>query len=128
MGGDEAGKAGGGIMVFCNHYNGTALNKVCKAGVVYHDVRDASGPGRYKFPCFREDGVASRCPLCAYPSEEEIARQEEEMHQAAMTVITRLIDGKCTVCGGEVTSRQKIGRCVYGYPCGHRMYQGGLGE
>lgn len=116
------------ITAWCKHYRDIGLNKTCKVGVAYHDVREASGDGPYKFPCFQEDGIASRCGQCVYPTEEEQAQMQEEVQQAALTFFQRLVGGICTVCGGEVTERRKIGRCVYAEPCGHRMYQGGLGE
>ena len=48
----------------------------------------------------------------------------EQLEQAALQFFDRLINGVCTVCGGEVTKHVQVGRCVYAEPCGHRMYQG----
>jgi len=38
--------------------------------------------------------------------------------------LTRLASGVCIVCGVPLTKEVKVGRCVYGEPCGHRQRQG----
>ena len=30
----------------------------------------------------------------------------------------------CCVCGGTITKKVQVHRCVYAEPCGHRLYQG----
>jgi hypothetical protein len=45
----------------------------------------------------------------------------------AMTRMFELMSHKtdlCFRCGKQVTSMQKIGRCVYARPCGCRLWQG----
>ncbi len=35
-----------------------------------------------------------------------------------------LAAGVCPHCQAEIKERKQIGRCVYAFPCGHRLYQG----
>ena len=41
-------------------------------------------------------------------------------------ILDRLDAGLCPQCGMKPERKKQIGRCVYAYPCGHRMYQGKL--
>jgi hypothetical protein len=47
-----------------------------------------------------------------------------EMRQAAKEALRRLVAGDCSHCGAAVEKRVQVGPCVYGEPCGHRLYQG----
>jgi hypothetical protein len=39
----------------CIHFNGI-MEKTCKAGICYSDVREEPGEGPYKFPCLKQGG------------------------------------------------------------------------
>lgn len=36
----------------------------------------------------------------------------------------RMADRQCVHCGTPVETYEKVGRCVYADPCGHRQWQG----
>jgi hypothetical protein len=42
----------------CIHFNGI-MEKICKAGINYSDVRVSDGNGPYKFPCLKQGGECS---------------------------------------------------------------------
>jgi hypothetical protein len=49
----------------------------------------------------------------------------EEESAAIRLYFERLIGGKvCPVCGKHLVTKRQVGWCVYGVPCGCRMYQG----
>lgn len=51
-----------------------------------------------------------------------------EIHAAAIAFLENLAAGKCPVCGNVPNRYVQRGRCVYGDPCGHRMWQGSAKE
>ena len=38
-----------------------------------------------------------------------------------------MFEGHCPHCGKPVERERQAGHCVYGEPCGHRLYQGRVG-
>lgn len=69
---------------WCVHYNGIT-KKVCKAGVVYLDVRQPVDGTKYEFPCFKDDGNGKGCGKCRFPTEEEIKAHHE--------MLSKMFDG-----------------------------------
>lgn len=113
-------------MDWCRHFNGI-MNKTCRVGVAYADVRVAGvrpgAEGGYRLPCIESEGVPEVCEQVSYFTVEEKARREEEIAAAMRQFGEDLAAGRCPACHQSATKRQ-VGRCVYGEPCGHRMYQG----
>lgn len=52
----------------CIHFNGV-MEKVCKAGVNYKDVRETPPTGPYKFPCLKQGG---ECKHAQFTTDEEV--------------------------------------------------------
>lgn len=52
----------------CIHFNGV-MEKVCKAGVNYADVREEPEDGPYKFPCLKQGG---ECAHAQFRTDEEV--------------------------------------------------------
>ena len=67
----------------CKHYNGV-VNKICKAGIKYEDVKVIHGPTSEVYsslPCIKdwnESGLA-KCDKCEFRTEEEIAARRAEL-------------------------------------------------
>ena len=59
----------------CLHFNGT-VNKSCKRGVVYNDVKDSS-TSPFRYPC-HSDGVDILCGFREYPTVEQLDREDKE--------------------------------------------------
>jgi hypothetical protein len=108
----------------CRHFNGIQ-NKACEAGIPYKQFLYQNYP---IFPCrVRDDGTFSgACSAFAWSTPEEIEAEEKATSEAVAAYFTALSAGLCPVCGQAVTDKRQVGRCVYGEPCGHRLYQGKL--
>jgi hypothetical protein len=39
----------------------------------------------------------------------------------------KLSNNICPICDSQVKQQRQVGHCVYGEPCGHRLYQGTVG-
>lgn len=53
--------------------------------------------------------------------------EQEAAVAAVIEKVNALSNGtsrECYVCGREIARMEKIGRCVYAHPCGHRLWQG----
>lgn len=130
----------------CKFYNGDFHNKQCEAGVAYRDVTtdpDVLEGSAFRKPCIdweewnrqhRKEGFDNdfqrqnwdrrgTCGKREEPSDEEIAATEAEIKRRTAEFLSNLSEGRCPECRQEVKQRQ-VGRCVYGVPCGHRLYQG----
>jgi hypothetical protein len=105
----------------CRHFTGVGLG-TCAAGVSYQSVKDTT-VRPYRFPCSSPDS-ATRCAFAHYYTADELAAQEQEMDEAARRMADDLKHGRCPECHQPVERRVQVGRCVYGEPCGHRLYQG----
>lgn len=109
----------------CRHFTGIH-REVCAIGIRYDSLRDASGPGMAKWPCI----VLSREPAktnCIYLSRwtaEESAAMFEEDRRRIDEALSNLASDICPQCKTPVTTKRQVGPCVYGDPCGHRLYQG----
>lgn len=56
-------------------------------------------------------------------------RLTPQMVEVATRYLTEMVEGKvCPVCHAPLTKRYQQGKCVYGLPCGHRLYVGRLSK
>ncbi len=111
--------------VWCRHHRGIQYD-TCKAGVDYRSVRDATGPGMAKWPCTtNNEGVAIPCPLFDPYTQAEIDERDRQVSEAleGMAKLMRRETDICFQCGKQITSMQKVGKCVYA-SCGCRLWQG----
>lgn len=68
---------------WCKHYNGTARNEACEAGVKYADVTDTT-TRPYSLPCIGESNKAGvTCAKCEFPTAEEVEADERERKERA---------------------------------------------
>lgn len=101
----------------------------CHAGVSYSAVEVKSG-GRIYHPCFfsdMHDSLVSgklHCDKMQYPTKEQVARYEEESRKSIERFMAELNSDICPHCHKPIEKYEQVGRCVYGRPCGHRLYQG----
>jgi hypothetical protein len=108
----------------CRHFTGIQ-HETCAAGVRYVDVRDASQPGPYRWPCIDVRGPAStECPKRSLLTAEEHEAREREVDAIVDQALAAIAAGKCHECGAAIEPSRKIGRCLYG-ACGHRIGQVG---
>lgn len=106
---------------FCRHFNGI-LNKHCKFGVLYDHIRDDSvRPCR--LPCIDSDAIT-----CCLHREEYTAVEREAQEAKYAEFMRDMESGICPHCKSVITSRQRIGRCLYASPCGHRLGQTAEGK
>lgn len=112
---------------WCVHYNGT-VNETCDAGVKYEDkvVPNIGQPGR-RLPCF-QDNELSNCHFQQWHTQEEIKAHEREITEWINSFATKLANNICPHCGAKIETKKQVGRCVYAYPCGNRLYQGKLAD
>lgn len=109
----------------CEHFNGL-MNKVCKAGVAYDDVKDTS-TRPYGIPCLREHITElTNCEQQKFLTDEEAQAQEAEIRARAQARVDREQAGFCGQCGAKVGKKVQVGRCIYNDPCGCRLGQGRL--
>lgn len=47
-----------------------------------------------------------------------------ETQEAIVQYFKMLSVGCCPQCGAKIEEEKQVGRCVYGLPCWHRLYQG----
>lgn len=59
--------------------------------------------------------------------EQEQTKPADEIGQLIVDYFKNLYSGRCPVCHEMVREQVQRGRCVYGLPCNHRMYQGEVG-
>jgi hypothetical protein len=68
----------------CIHFNGV-MEKVCKAGIKYEDVREEPQNGPYRFPCLKQGG---ECPQSKFLNEEQVNEKVTEIeHSCTQTII-----------------------------------------
>lgn len=95
----------------CIHFNGV-MEKVCKAGIKYEDVREEPQDGPYRFPCLKQGG---ECSHASFLNEEQVNERVAEIeHSCNQTIIaisiikdhikkTKEQQGKVKCeCGGEL--------------------------
>ena len=117
-------------MARCVHFTGVQHNQ-CKAGVVYLSVRDASGKGPYRWPCLtRGESAITTCAKRQLPTRAQAEKTVTERETHVQAFLAKVRDGKvCPTCDKPITGRQRVGRCIYLRPCGHRLGQAAaLGE
>lgn len=94
----------------CIHFTGI-MDKVCKAGIKYAEVRDESQKP-YGFPCIQTGG---QCPNAQYRTPEEVKSYIAEMQEEGMKTLgavalvkshfekTKMPSGKIQChCGGDL--------------------------
>ncbi|SRR6266568_971985 len=112
--------------IWCRHFNGIQ-NKICKMGIAYDlvGIKRENGPG-YMWPCFKDQGCTERCGHASFLSPEEVAEKEREASEALQRYLTNMANDICPQCERPIEEKKQVGRCVYSWPCGHRLYQGTL--
>lgn len=111
----------------CVHFTGIQ-NDRCDAGVRYIDVRDASQPGPYRWPCMTINGRAAttECVNRCFPTREEAHARAVDIETRMGEAARKLAEGKiCPHCDRPIEARRVVGRCEYLMPCGHRLGQVG---
>ena len=108
---------------WCRHYN-SLMNDTCNAGVNYLSVKHPTEPMGY--PCFKNRGCTDRCSLASFPTPEEIKQHNEEMDAILSEFLHKIADNICPHCNQHIQEKKQVGRCVYAWPCNHRLYQGTL--
>ena len=109
---------------WCKHYTGLT-HDTCEAGVLYKDVKDPSDKP-LGYPCFKDKGCTHLCSQAVFLTEEEIAEKKKDIQKSLERFLENLANDICPHCEKLIQEKKQIGRCVYGYPCGHRLYQGTL--
>jgi len=112
---------------FCKHYRAMALHDTCEIGIPYKNVakNKTDGPG-VEFSCWSSE--YKTCPHAVYPTEEEIQQENARIGEIVKQFFSNLNSDICPHCKQPIQEKKQIGRCVYAYPCGHRLYQGRLGS
>lgn len=113
---------------WCKHYHGVGNGPVCNAGVEYATVVDDSiRPSRW--PCTSVD-VRERCELFELPSQAELDKRDADIAEALTRMAAFMAHDTdlCPNCNQVVTELRQVGRSVYAYPCGHRLWQGTVPE
>ncbi len=107
------------FMSRCFYFNGIQ-NDRCRAGVLYDDLnRD----NQKALPCIPLEAEQAECSKFRAYTEDEARAKVQAQDESLERAFSRLSEGCCPTCGESVKHRQ-VGRCVYGVPCGHRLYQG----
>ncbi len=109
---------------WCRHYTGL-VHDTCKAGVRYQDVKDPSDKP-LGYPCFKDKGCTELCEKASFRTSEEIAEEHEKVRQSLQKYLENIANDICPHCNSPIQEKKQIGRCVYGLPCYHRLYQGTL--
>lgn len=109
----------------CIHFRGIQ-HTTCSAGITMLDVRDASQPGPYRWPCMTIAGREQfkNCASYQEPTAEEIAAWEAKLNARLDELRERGEKGLCADCGAKIERAEQVGRCAYARPCGHRIGQG----
>ena len=134
----------------CVHFNGVQ-NGECQCGIPYaaaardmtpaeREKADKWGGGEdwalfARIPCFTKNDLGGADPsnLCdgfRLPTADEVRAYEAEVNGAVDDMLNRMARfadpavKECPQCGEPATGAQKVGRCTYVSPCGHRAYQG----
>lgn len=115
------------MQMFCRHFTGVQ-NEICEKDISYADVRERPPEGgMYRFPCTNPD-YRHNCALWEPYTIEEIEQRDREYTDAMTSLITFMEHDTdiCPHCGKQVTRLQQVGHCVYGDPCGCRLWQGSI--
>jgi hypothetical protein len=74
----------------CIHFNGV-MEKVCKAGIKYEDVRVEPDEGPYKFPCLKQGG---ECSCAQFRTPEEVKEKISSIESDGVKVLIAIITVK----------------------------------
>lgn len=111
----------------CVHFNG--IQNTCAAGLDPMSFRDTSGKGMATFPCLDlGKPCAAICPQRRVMTDEEQDAEHAELMAAVAKFEADLASGACPTCQKKIEKRERVGRCEYARPCGHRLGQVGGGE
>ncbi len=113
----------------CVHFRG--IQNFCAAGIDPSTVRAPRVPPApmATFPCLDIGHPCSTtCGARRMMDEEELAAEERAIQAAVAKMITDDAAGLCHVCQGAIKRRERVGRCEYARPCGHRLGQVGGDE
>jgi hypothetical protein len=114
----------------CRHFTGIQ-HKTCAVGVAYNDVRDASQPGPYRWPCLESSWghidaslrrATTTCDRLSLLTQEEHRAKDEELRAAVDKALAAVESGVCHICGAPAEPSVIVGRCRYA-ACGHRVGQ-----
>jgi hypothetical protein len=88
------------------------MERVCKAGVCYADVREEPEEGPYKFPCLKQGG---ECSCAQFRTDEEVKAKVAEIDDSCIKTIVAMAAVKDHIhktkeqkgkvkckCGGEL--------------------------
>jgi hypothetical protein len=105
--------------IWCRHYTSPLQADSCRAGIAYDTVARP-------VPCVKFSRTSNwgQCPAFSEYTTAELDQQEREKQEGLRRFLQALAEGTCPHCGATVERREQVGRCVYGRPCGHRLYQG----
>ena len=107
----------------CRYFNGI-MNEICDKGINYRQLVGGEDFGlAMRLPCFKEEDSTGYCDLREFPSEKEGEEYEQKVNQAIKDFLEVLAGNICPMCDQPVKEKIQVGRCVYGKPCGHRLYQ-----
>lgn len=119
---------------WCVHYGGFGRpfgipieQHACEAGIRYWDVKvevEGASTNLDRLPCFKRNGLP--CTAQRFRTPEEVAQKNADAQASIKRYFDDIAEDKCPHCHQPLTSKRQIGRCVYGEPCGHRLYQGWL--
>jgi len=108
---------------WCIHFNGIG-NDACKLNIPYDTVTDNH---KRKLPCIKQNECSEFCTSAQFPTEQDVAKRVAEINKHVAQYLTTMAEGKvCPQCQRPIESRRQVGRCIYVYPCGHRVGQGNL--
>lgn len=110
---------------FCKHYQAMSEHDQCKLAIAYKAVRaDAIDRQGWDWPCFNPK--VKTCERAVYPTPEEIEAHIAKIRERAIQFFKDIDAGTCPHCNSVIAEKKQIGRCVYAFPCGCRLYQGRL--
>ena len=113
----------------CVHFNG--IQKACAVGIDPMTVRAPrkTGAPMATFPCI-DTGYpcATACSERRMMADEEVSAEDREIDAAVAQMEADAAAGRCHVCQARIEFRERVGRCEYARPCGHRIGQAGGDE
>lgn len=109
---------------WCKNYQAMSDHKECKVGIPYESVKSDETIA-YGYPCWAKHGRPA-CAQAVYPTKEELQAEDAKFAEFMKKFQADLDNDICPHCGQAIARYEQVGRCVYGRPCGCRLYQGKL--